>query len=116
MSAQRQHAGFAGHDAASNGLVRGHCSRTNRRNGRGGLIARPVYRSIDLAVEDVGDLADFGGQYGVFGGEDGLNAVREGFFGLVMDFDEEPISADGDRGTGKRKDFVMLAGAVAGVD
>jgi len=83
---------------------------------QGANTTNTCYSSVDLAVEDVGDLADFGGQFGVFGGEDGLNAVGEGFFGLVMDFDEESIGADGDRGTGKRKDFVTLAGAVAGVD
>ena len=34
--------------------------------------------------------------------EDGLHAVGESFFGLVMDFNEEAIGADGDSGTRKR--------------
>ena len=71
---------------------------------------------VDGAAEDGGDLADFVGEFGEFGGEDGLHAVGEGFFGLVMDFDEQAISADGDGGARKRKDFVALAGAVAGID
>src|SRR5216684_794912 len=33
-----------------------------------------------------------------------------------MNFDEEAIGADGDRGAGKRQNFVALAGAVAGID
>ena len=43
---------------------------------------------VDVTVEDLGDLTDFGEESGEFGGEDGLHAVGEGFFGLVMDFDE----------------------------
>ncbi len=77
-------------------------------------VLRPV--SIDVAVEDRGDLADFGLEFGEFGGEDGLHAVGEGFFGLVMDFDEEAVGADGYGGTGERKNCVALAGAVAGID
>ena len=43
---------------------------------------------VDVAVEDGGDLADFGLEFGEFSGEDGLHAVGEGLFRLVMDFDE----------------------------
>ena len=71
---------------------------------------------VDVAVEDLSDLADFGLEFGEFGGEDGLHAVGEGFFGLVMDLDEEAVGADGYGGAGKRKNFVALAGAVAGID
>ncbi len=49
-------------------------------------------------------------------GEDGLHAVREGFVWLVMDFDEEAVGPNSDGGAGERKDFVTLAGAVAGID
>ena len=42
---------------------------------------------VEVAVEDGGDLLDFGEEVGEFGGEQGLHAVGEGFFGLVMDFD-----------------------------
>src|SRR5260221_8314052 len=69
-----------------------------------------------MAVEDLSDLADFGLEFGEFGGEDGLHAVGEGFFGLVMDFDEEAVAADGYGSAGERKNFVALAGAVAGID
>src|SRR5579859_31232 len=71
---------------------------------------------VDVAVEDGGDLADFGLEFGEFGGEDGLHSVGEGFFGLVMDFDEEAVTADGHGGAGERKNFVALAGAVARID
>jgi len=71
---------------------------------------------VDAAVEDGGDLANFGEEFGEFGGEDGLHAVGEGFFGLMVDFDEEAVGADGHGGTGERKNFVALAGAVAGID
>jgi len=59
---------------------------------------------------------DFVGEGGVFGGEDGLHAVGESLFGLVMDFDEESIGTDGDCGAGKWKNFVAFAGAMAGID
>ena len=71
---------------------------------------------VDVAVEDGGDLLDFGLEFGEFGGEDGLHAVGEGFFGLVVDLDEESVTADGYGGAGERENFVALAGAVAGVD
>jgi hypothetical protein len=43
--------------------------------------------SVDLAMQDRGDLADFVGQLGKFRGNDGLHAVGESFVGLVMHFD-----------------------------
>jgi hypothetical protein len=42
---------------------------------------------VEAAVQDVGDLLDFGHEFGVLVGDDGLDAVGEGFLGLVMDFD-----------------------------
>ena len=72
--------------------------------------------SVDSAVEDGGDLAHFVGKDGKFFGEDGLHAVGEGFVRLVMDFDEQAISANGDGRTGERKNLVALAGTVAGID
>jgi len=53
------------------------------------------YRSVHGAVEDGGDLLDFGIEFGVLGRDDGLDAVRESFFGLMVDFDEEAVSAYG---------------------
>jgi hypothetical protein len=46
-----------------------------------------VPRSIDVAADYGGDLLDFSVEVGVFGWEDGLDAVGERFVGLVMDFD-----------------------------
>ena len=40
-------------------------------------------------------MLHFGIEVGVVGGEDGLNAVGEGFVGLMVDFDEEAIGANG---------------------
>ena len=71
---------------------------------------------VDVAVEDGGDLADFGDEFGEFGGEDGLHAVGEGLVGGVVDFDEEAVGSYGGGGAGERQDFVALAGAVAGID
>ena len=45
-----------------------------------------------------------------------MHAVGEGFFRLMVDFDEEAIGTDGDSGAGERENFVALAGAVTGVD
>jgi len=67
-------------------------------------------------VKDGGDLADFGDEFGKFFGEDGLHAVGQSLFGLVVNFDEEAIGANRDRSARKRKNFVTLAGAVAGID
>ena len=69
-----------------------------------------------MAAEDLGDLLDFAHEFGVFGGKDGLDTVGEGFFGLVMDFDEKAVGAYGDGGAGERENFVAFAGAVRGVD
>ena len=71
---------------------------------------------VDFAVEDGGDLADFGDEFDQFAGENGLHAVGEGGVGAVMNFDEQAVGADGDRGAGKRQNFVAFAGAVAGID
>ena len=67
-------------------------------------------------MKDGGDLADFGREFGELAREDGLDAVGEGFVGLVVDFDEEAIAADGYGGAGERENFVAFAGAVAGID
>ena len=61
-------------------------------------------------------MADFADEFGELFGEDGLHAVGEGFFGFVVNFDEEAIGANSDRGAGKRKNLVALAGAVRRVD
>ena len=61
-------------------------------------------------------MADFGKEFGELVGEDGLDAVGEGFVGFVVDFDEEAIGADSDGGAGKGQNFVALAGAVRGID
>ena len=71
---------------------------------------------VDMAMEDVGDSSDFVGERGEFAGDDGLDAVGEGFFGFVVDFDEEAVGADGDCGEREGKNFVALAGAVRWVD
>ena len=71
---------------------------------------------VEGAAEDLGDGANFGDEFGIFGGQDGLDAIGEGFFGLVMNFDEKAIGTDGDGGARKREDFVALSGAVGGID
>jgi hypothetical protein len=42
---------------------------------------------VDFAVEEGGELADLGDEVGELFGENGLHAVGECFFGLMMDFD-----------------------------
>src|SRR5260370_471052 len=99
---------------------RAYCFRPRCRSAwKHGLArARRVTRGrlVDGAVEDGGDLAHFVGEGDEFLGEKGLHAVGEGFFRLVMDFDEQAIGADGDGGARKRQNFVALAGAVTGID
>ena len=68
--------------------------------------------SVDFAVEDGGDAADFVGERGEFAGNDGLHAVGEGFLWLVVDFDEEAVGAYCYSGEREGKDFVALAGAM----
>ena len=72
--------------------------------------------SVDMAMEDGGDAADFVGECGEFAGDDGLDAVGEGFFGLVVNFDEEAVAADCNRRERQGKYFVALAGAVRRID
>ena len=67
-------------------------------------------------MEDGGDLADLGDEFGEFFGEDGLHAVGEGFFGFVVNFDEQAIGTNGDGGAGERKNLVAFASAVRGID
>ena len=49
-------------------------------------------------------------------GVDGLRAVGERLFGLVVHFDQDAVSAGGDGGAGHGQHAVAPAGAVAGVD
>jgi hypothetical protein len=72
--------------------------------------------SVEVAVEDGGDLLDFGDEGGEFGGEDGLDTVGERFFGLVMDFDKEAVGTNGYCCAGEGKDFVALTSAVGRID
>ena len=67
-------------------------------------------------MEEGGDLAHLGDEFGEFFGEDGLHAVGKGFFGFVVNFDEEAIGANSDSGAGKRKNLVAFTGAVRRVD
>jgi hypothetical protein len=67
-------------------------------------------------VEDGGDLLDFLHEIGEFGRENGLDAVGEGFFGLVMDFDQEAIGTYGDCRAGEWKNLVAFASAVRWID
>jgi hypothetical protein len=88
------------------------CGRQARNDG----VMRWTSELVEEAVEDGGDLADFRNEFGKFFGEDGLHAVREGFFGFVVNFNEKAIGAHGDGGAGERKNFVAFAGAVRGID
>ena len=67
-------------------------------------------------MEDRGDLADFGDELDELLRKDGLHAVGEGFFGFVVNFDEQAIGTNGDGGAGERKNLVAFASAVRGID
>jgi hypothetical protein len=54
---------------------------------------------IEMAVEDGGDLLDFLNEFGEFFRKDGLDAIGEGFFGLMVDLHKEAVSANGRGGT-----------------
>src|SRR5579863_6773851 len=71
---------------------------------------------VEVAVEEAGNGADFDQEFGELGRDYGLDAVGEGFFGLVMYFDEEAVGTCGYGGARHGKNFVAFAGAVAGVD
>src|SRR5260370_14378160 len=51
--------------------------------------------SVDRAMNHRGDLADFFGEELKFAGKNGLHSVREGFVGLMVDFNEKAVGADG---------------------
>src|SRR2546425_9585123 len=71
--------------------------------------------SVDRAMNHRGDLADFLGEELKFAGKNGLHSVREGFVGLMVDFDEKAIGADGNSGARQREHFVAASGSVAGI-
>src|SRR5437899_13098139 len=81
-------------------------------SGRSRLGAGFLY----LAAQHRGDLADLGHQLVELVGQDGLHTVGQCVVGTVMDFDNQPIGADRDRGAGKRQYLVAFAGAVAWVN
>jgi len=67
-------------------------------------------------MEDGCDLAHLVGEFGELLRKDRLHAVGERLVWLVMDFDEQAVSADGHRSAGKWQNLVALAGTVAGVN
>src|SRR5260370_10016922 len=71
--------------------------------------------SVDCAMNHRGDLADFLGEDPKFARKNGLHSVREGFVGLMVDFDEKAIGAGGDSGARQREHFVAASGSGAGV-
>src|SRR5229473_7556709 len=72
--------------------------------------------SVDITMEDGGDLPNFTDKYRELFRQNRLHAVGERFVGLVMHFDEETISSTGDGSAGKGRDFLRPALAGAGVD
>ncbi len=59
-------------------------------------------RSVDLAVDDAGDLADFREQFRKFLGQDRLHAVGKRLFRLMMHFNQQAIRSDSDRSARER--------------
>lgn len=55
--------------------------------------------SVDLAMQDRGNLPDLVGELGKFFREDRLHAIGESLVWLVMDFDEQAVGSNGDRST-----------------
>ena|ERR1700676_2794845 len=49
-------------------------------------------------------------------GKQRLHAIRESPVGIVVDFNNQTISSDGDGGAGEWRHFVALAGTVAWID
>ena len=54
---------------------------------------------VEMAVKDGGDLLDFLNKFSEFFRKDGLDAIGEGFFGLMVDLDKESVGANGRGGT-----------------
>src|SRR5258708_2110511 len=111
---------FGSTTAAKRGPVRDHIDfgRVSQGLIYSLAMARQAARNrlVNGPMEDGGDLAHVVGEGDEFLGEEGLHAIGEGFLRLVMNFNEEAISANGDSGSGERQHFVTLAGAVAGID
>ena len=84
------------------------------------VMARPRGVDVDaageIAADHGGDLLDLVHHGGELVGIDGLRAVGERLFGLVVDFDQDAVGAGGDGGAGHGQHAVAAAGAVAGVD
>src|SRR5712691_3759815 len=71
--------------------------------------------SVDRAMNHRSDLADFLGEKLKFARKNGLHSVREGLVGLMVDFDEKAVGADGDSGARQREHLVAASGSVAGI-
>src|SRR5216683_99189 len=68
--------------------------------------------SGDATADGGGDDAEFAHELRELAGLERLRAVGERVVGIVVDFDEEAISAGGNRGAGHWRHFVAAAGAV----
>src|SRR5579862_2643047 len=71
---------------------------------------------VDDAMENCRDLAHLFSENGELVRKDGLDSVGKRFLWIVMNFDKQAIRAYGYGSARKRKNFVALAGAMAGID
>src|SRR5271166_3167356 len=70
----------------------------------------------DSALQYSGDFAYLSHEVVELLGEERLFAIAEGAVGIRVDFDDETVSPNRNRGPGQWRDLVALAGSVAGID
>lgn len=79
-------------------------------------MAASVFCSVDLLVYNLCDLLRFFGEFLKFVRQNRLHPVRKRALGVVMDFNEQPIGAHGNRSSRKSQDLVTDTGGMAWVD
>src|SRR5579872_3548790 len=102
-----------------NGLALSPYSPRRKSESRNLLAGRHRFADFDRhdrASDDGSYLADLLHQFVELVWEQRLRAVGEGLVRSGVNFDHESIRANSDCGAGERRDFVALAGAVAGID
>ncbi len=77
---------------------------------------RPGLNILDFPVDGGGDFFQGGHEVLQRFGGDGLGAIGEGVFGVVVGFDDEAVGTGGDGGFAHVGDEVGVAGALGGVD
>src|SRR5271157_285504 len=91
--------------------------RSSARKDRAGTAGPGIGDRIgDSALQHFRNFAYLGHEVIELLGEQRLLAIAERAVGIGVDFDDETVSPDGNRGARQRRHLVTLAGSVAGID